>query len=63
MNNLIGVNVRIILNDSNGYVTISGRVVDVFERFLLLETNLGPLYVSFYAIKTIRVMGEEDEEE
>jgi RNase P/RNase MRP subunit p29 len=62
MNNLIGVNVRIILNDSNGYVTISGRVIDVFERFLLLETNLGPLYVSFYAIKTIRVMGEEDEE-
>jgi RNase P/RNase MRP subunit p29 len=62
MKNLVGINVRIILNDNTGYITITGKVVDVFERFLLLETNLGPLYVSFYAIKTIRVMGEEDEE-
>lgn len=62
MKELIGINVRIVLNDSTGFVTISGKVVNVFDRFILLDTSLGPLYVSFYSIKTIRVMGEDDEE-
>ena len=35
MKDLIGINVRVILNDSTGFVTISGRVVNVYERFLL----------------------------
>jgi len=61
MKNLIGINVRISLNDNSGFVTISGKVIDVLERFLLIDSNLGPLYISFYAIKTIRVMGEDDE--
>jgi RNase P/RNase MRP subunit p29 len=61
MKELIGINVRIVLNDSSGFVTISGKVVNVFDRFILLDTSLGPLYVSFYSIKTIRVMGEDDE--
>jgi len=63
MNELIGIKVRIVLNDTSGFVTISGLVINVFDRFLLLDTSMGPLYVSFYAIKTIRVMGEDDEKD
>lgn len=62
MKELIGINVRIVMNDTSGFVTISGKVVNVYDQFLLIDSTLGPLYVSFYAIKTIRVMGEEDED-
>lgn len=58
MQELIGLKVKITLNSVSGFITLNGRVVNVFDSFILIETTLGPQYVAFHAIKTILVIGE-----
>ncbi|MDD3123164.1 MAG: hypothetical protein PHC62_06625 [Candidatus Izemoplasmatales bacterium] len=62
MEEIFGMNVRLSLNDTHGFVTLTGKVIKISEHFLLLDTTLGPIYVSFNAIKTMQVVGESDEE-
>jgi RNase P/RNase MRP subunit p29 len=61
MEELIGLNVKLFLNNTSGFITIKGRVVNVFDHFILLETDMGPQYFSVYHIKRIIVLGENDE--
>lgn len=61
MKNLIGLKVKIALNAATGFITIVGKVVDVFDQFILIDSTIGPYYVSFSAIKTIQVIGEQHE--
>jgi hypothetical protein len=62
MDELLGMNVRLSLNDTHGFVSLTGKVIKLSEHFLLLDSTFGPMYVSFNAIKTIQVKGESDEE-
>lgn len=62
MDELLEMCVRVSLNDTHGFVTLTGKVIKLSEHFLLLDTTLGPIYISFTAIKTIQVKGESDEE-
>jgi len=62
MEELLGMTVRLSLNDTHGFVTLTGKVIKLSEHFLLLDTTLGPIYVSLNAIKTMQVKGENDEE-
>lgn len=61
MNNLIGLKVKIALNATAGFITLVGKVVDVFDQFILIDSTIGPYYVSYSAIKTIQVIGEHHE--
>ncbi len=62
MDELLGLNVRISLNDTHGFITLTGKVIKLSEHFLLLDSTLGPLYVSYNSIKTMQVKGEINEE-
>lgn len=62
MEELIGQNVKITLNSISGFVTIVGKVIRSLDQFILVNTTLGPLYISYTSIKTIQVIGDPHEE-
>ncbi len=61
MEELIGLNVKIVLNNTSGFITMTGEVIRVFDHFILIETESGPQYFSVYHIKRIVVLGENNE--
>jgi len=62
MQELIGTNVKISLNDTHGFVTLVGKVAKIDQNFLLLDSTIGPVYVCIHAIKTIQVKVNTNEE-
>ena len=62
MEELIGLKVKVVLNNTSGFITITGKVIKVFDNFILLDTQIGPQYFSVYHIKRILVLGDSDEE-
>ena len=62
MQELIGMNVKISLNDTHGFVTLVGIVKKIDQNFLLLDATIGPVYVCIHAIKTIQVKVKPNEE-
>lgn len=61
MKELIGLKVKIALNTSSGFLTLVGKVINVYDQFILIESTNGPYYVSFQTIKTIQVIGDSHE--
>jgi RNase P/RNase MRP subunit p29 len=61
MQELIGLNVKIALNDSHGFVSLIGEVKKIDQNFLLIESTIGPIYIPITSIKTIQVKGVQDE--
>jgi RNase P/RNase MRP subunit p29 len=57
MEELLGFNVKVTLNDYQGFVVISGSVLKATAQYILLKTVVGPLYVFLHAIKTIQILG------
>jgi RNase P/RNase MRP subunit p29 len=53
MDELLGRNVKIVLNSSSGMIVISGEVIKIDDGFLLLSTSQGQMFVSLQSIKTI----------
>ena len=62
MQELIGMNVKISLNDTHGFVNLVGKVVRIDQNFLLIDATIGPVYVCIHAIKTIQVKVNINEE-
>jgi|GEM_PF-1391541 hypothetical protein len=58
---LEGLNIKITLNSSTGFITLFGKVIKVFDQFILIESTIGPQYISFHAIKIIQVVGNTHE--
>lgn len=59
MNELEGMNVRLILVSNVGLVVVSGKWIKSNEHFAIIETKQGPMYISLYQIKTIQPLKEE----
>lgn len=55
MEDLIGLQVKITLISGQGFAIVSGEVLSVREPFVVIQSNLGPMYVSYYSIKTIQI--------
>ncbi|MBN2299647.1 MAG: hypothetical protein V3569_01000 [Acholeplasmataceae bacterium] len=62
MEELIGQKVKITLNASSGFITYVGKIIRSLEQFLLIDTTIGPIYISYAAVKTIQVLGDHHEE-
>jgi hypothetical protein len=62
MEELIGQKVKVTLNSTSGFITYVGKIVRSIDHFILIDTTLGPLYLSFEAIKSIQVLGDRYEE-
>jgi hypothetical protein len=58
---LEGQTIKITLNSLSGFITLVGKVIKVFDQFVLIESSSGPQYVSFSAIKIIQVMSDTHE--
>jgi len=58
MKELIGLKIKIALNATTGFITLVGKVINIYDQFVLIESTNGPYYVAFSAIKTIQVVGE-----
>lgn len=54
MEELTNMNVRIVLNSNYGITVISGRLIRLFEGFVVIENRNGPYYIATHAIKTIQ---------
>lgn len=61
MDELLNLKIKVTMNSMTGFVTIVGKVVKSIDHFLLLDTTIGPIYISHYAIKTIQVLGDHHE--
>ncbi len=61
MEELKGQTVKITMNATSGFVTYIGKVIHSVDQFILVETTLGPLYISISSIKTIQVLGDHSE--
>jgi len=55
MEELLGRNVKIVMNSNTGMIVISGEVIKIDDSFILLVTNQGQMFVSLHAIKTIEL--------
>jgi hypothetical protein len=62
MEELIGQKVKVTLNSTSGYITYVGKIIRSMEHFILIETTLGPIYLSYESIKSIQVLGDHHEE-
>jgi hypothetical protein len=62
MEELIGQKVKVTLNATSGFITYTGKILRSLEKFILIDTTLGPLYLNFTAIKTIQVLSDHHEE-
>ena len=62
MEELIGQKVKVALNSTSGFITYVGKIIRSIDHFILIDTTLGPIYVSYEAIKTIQVLGDNHEE-
>ena len=62
MQELIGMHVKISLNDTHGFVALAGKILRIDQNFLLIDSTIGPVYVCIHAIKTIQVKVNTNEE-
>jgi hypothetical protein len=62
MEELIGQKVKVTLNSTSGFITYVGKIIRSIDHFILIDTTLGPIYLSYEAIKTIQVLGDHHEE-
>jgi RNase P/RNase MRP subunit p29 len=62
MEELIGQNVRISFDCHSGMVSTSGKVTKVSDKFIVVVTSFGPLYIMLDFVKTINVIGSVNEE-
>ncbi|MFU8793201.1 MAG: hypothetical protein ACNA7K_04170 [Acholeplasmataceae bacterium] len=63
MKELIGAEVKILLLDTHGFVSMQGRVLDVDQLYILLETTRGNVYVAHQAVKTIQIKADDQHAE
>lgn len=61
MEEMIGLEVRVVLMGTTGTLSMNGRILKVYSKMILLETSQGPLYVMIHAIKMILVIGDKHE--
>lgn len=62
MEELLGQKVKVTLNSNSGFITYVGKIIRSIDHFILIDTTLGPIYLSYEAIKTIQVLGDHHEE-
>jgi len=53
MEELLGRNIKIVLNSTSGIIVISGDVLKMDEHFIMLASEQGNVFVSLNSIKTI----------
>lgn len=61
MEELNGQKVKVVLNSSTGFIIFVGTVIRGLENFLLIDSSIGPIYIAYSAIKTIQVVGDQNE--
>jgi RNase P/RNase MRP subunit p29 len=53
MEELLGRDIRIVLNSTSGIIVISGNAIKMDEHFILVANEQGNVFVSLNSIKTI----------
>jgi len=63
MKELVGLNVKVVLNSSYGIISTVGKFIKLDGDFILVDTKEGPNYIPVSNIKIIKIVKDDDQDD